>query len=130
MAVAALTLSGCAVAMHRAPSCPAGQEQLRTAQLFLGRKAPGLAIKSADLQAFIDKEIGPRFPEGVTVLEGGSRWQGADNMLIRDAAKVVMIVLPARGDSGGRLHAVQTAYRARFSQDTMLVVTPPSCVAL
>jgi hypothetical protein len=111
-----------------APACPAGQENLRTAQLFLGRQAPGAAIAPWDLQRFVEQEITPRFPDGVTVLDGGAQWKGSENILIRDAAKVVLIVLPARGDTQGRVEAVRAAYRQRFNQDSVVVVTPPACV--
>ena len=111
-----------------APACPAGQENLRTAQLFLGRQAPGAAITPWELQRFVDQEITPRFPDGVTVLDGGAQWQGNENILIRDAAKVVLIVLPAKGDPQNRIEAVRAAYRQRFHQESVLVVTPPTCV--
>jgi hypothetical protein len=111
-----------------APACPAGQEHLRTAQLFSGRQTAGMAITPWDLQRFVDQEITPRFPDGVTVLDGGAQWQGNENILIRDAAKVVLIVLPARGDPQNRVEAVRAAYRQRFNQETVLVVTPPTCV--
>lgn len=113
-----------------APACPAGQEQLRTAQIFLGRQSPGQAVAKADLQRFIDQEIRPRFTDGFTVLDAGPKWRGDPNMLIRDAAKVVTVVLPARGDRQGRVEAVRSAYRARFNQETVVVVSQPECVAL
>lgn len=122
-------LAGCATPPPPA-ACPAGQESLRTAQLFLGRKAPGSqTITAAQLQAFIDQEITPRFPDGLTVLDGGGQWQGAENRLIREAAKVVLIVLPANGDAAARVEKVRAAYKANFSQDSALLITQAACVA-
>jgi hypothetical protein len=122
-------LSGCQL-IPFAPACPAGQEHLRTAQLSLGRKNVGPPVKASDLQKFIDREITPRFPAGVTVMEGGSQWKGADSVLVRDAAKIVLIILPASGDRQGRLEAVRRAYRAQFKQESVLVVTQPACMAV
>jgi hypothetical protein len=136
--LAAAGLSGCIVAQQQKPAprparapplaCAPGQEHLRTAELFLGRKTPA-TTSPADLQRFIDQEITPRFPEGVTVLDGGAQWQGSENALIRDAAKVVLIVLPAAGDPQAKVEAVRTAFRNRFNQDSVVVVTQPACVA-
>jgi hypothetical protein len=126
--LAALLLAGCA-ATPKKPACPAGQELLPTAQLFLGQKAPGVAARPADLRRFVDEEITPRFPDGVTVLDGGVQWQGAEDRLMREAAKVVLIVLPPGGDPYGRVEAVRSAYRSRFKQDAVLVMTQPACVA-
>jgi hypothetical protein len=64
------------------------------------------------------------------VVAGGGKWKGAENRLIRDAAKVVLIVLPSKGDPQPKVDAVQAAYRTRFKQDSTVVMPPPACVAL
>lgn len=120
-----MTVAGCATAP--APACPAGQEHLRTAQLFLGQKAGGPQVGPGDLARFIDQEVTPRFPDGVTVLDGGGQWQGSENQLIREAVKVVMIVLPPASDAKRRVDQVREAYKTRFQQDSVLV-TQASCV--
>ena len=38
--------------------------------------------------------------------------------------------LDAKGDMNGKLEAVRKAYRTRFKQESVLVVTQPACVAL
>ena len=122
----ALSLAGCA--NFQRPTCPIGQEQLRTAQLFLGSSAVSTASE-AELRKFVDQEITPRFPGGLTVLDGGGQWQGPENKLIREAAKVVLIVLPPSGEAQTRIEAVRTAYKTRFKQDSVMLVTQAACVA-
>ncbi len=125
----ALNLAGCA-AVRPAPSpCLAGQEHLRTAQLFLGRKAADWPVTEPELRRFVDQEITPRFPDGVTVLDGGGQWSGPQDQMMRDAAKVVMIILPAKGDILAKIDAVRAAYQTQFKQETVLQVTQPACVA-
>ena len=122
-----LGLAGCASQPKLA--CPAGQSELRTAQIFLAAKTPA-KISDNDLRRFVDAEVTPRFPDGVTVVDGGGQWKGDDNRMIREAAKVVLIVLPPRGDPQAKVEAVRTAYRTRFKQDSVVVLPPPACVAL
>ena len=126
--VVAISLAGCASAPAKL-ACPVGQTPLRTAQLFLAAKAPA-RLNDQDLRNFVVGEVTSRFPDGVTVVDGGGQWKGADNQMIRDAAKVVLIVLPARGDPMIKVEAVRTAYRARFNQESLVVMPPPACVAL
>jgi hypothetical protein len=123
----AMTVAGCA-SLQR-PACAPGQESLRTAELFLGargRQAPS----DADLRRFVAEEVTPRFSGGVTVLDGGAQWKGAQEQWMRDAAKVVMIVLPSGPLTSLRLGAVSKAYRARFGHDPAGVFVRQSCVAL
>lgn len=119
-----LTLAGCA--SLQTPSCPTGQERLRTAQMFFSQK-PG--VSDAEFRKFVDDELTPRFPDGLTILNGGGQWGGSENQLIREASKVVVIVLPARGDPSARIEAARGAYKKRFQQQTVLLVTQASCVS-
>jgi hypothetical protein len=130
-AAATLALVGCASSRSPPlPACAAGQEARHTAQLFFGRNSgEKAAVSEADFRKFIDDEVTPKFPDGLTVLDGGGQWRGEENRLIREASKVVMIVLPKGRDSSSRIEAVRTAYKTRFHQDSVLLVTRPACVS-
>src|SRR5687767_924751 len=93
--VLALALAGCSTVksprVAAAPACPPGQEHLRTAQLFFGRNVgPDRAVSETDFRKFMDDEVTPRFPDGLTVMDGGLQWRGSENQLIREASKVVL----------------------------------------
>jgi hypothetical protein len=127
--VVVLGLAACASA-PKLPSCPDGQQRLRTAQLFFGGNVgarPG--VTDAAFGKFVDEELTPRFPDGLTILDGGGQWRGPENKLIRESAKVVLIVLPAAGDSSDRIEAVRNAYKTRFQQDSVLLITQAACVS-
>jgi hypothetical protein len=129
---ASLALGACATqpAHERLAACPAGQEAHRTAQLFFGRNVGEKAqVSEADFHRFVDEELTPKFPDGLTVLDGGGQWRGDENRLIREASKVVMIVLPKGRDSSPRIEAVRAAYKTRFHQDSVLLVTQSACVS-
>jgi hypothetical protein len=129
LALAASALGGCA-SVEPTPTCPAGQEPMRTAQLFFGRNIGATpAVSEADFQRFVDTEITPRFPQGLTILEGGGQWKGAENTLIREASKVVVLVFPMGGGRMAKVREVREAYKKRFSQEAVLTVTQDACVA-
>jgi len=124
----ALMLAGCSTAP--APGCPPGQERLRTAQLFFGRNVGARpAVSEAAFRKYVDEELTPRFPDGLTVLDGGGQWRGEENKLIREASKVVLIVLPRAVDAPARIEAARAAYKTRFDQESVLLITQASCVS-
>jgi hypothetical protein len=124
-----LVLAGCA-SVHPRP-CPTGQERLRTAQLFFAPNTDGKPrVSDADFRKFADEELTPRFPDGLTILNGGGQWRGSENQLIREASKVVLIVLPTKGDAGARIEAARRAYTKRFRQESVLLVTQASCISI
>ncbi len=104
---------------------------MRTAQLFFGQNIddkPG--VSDVEFRKFTDEILTPRFPQGLTVLDGGGQWTGAENKLIREAAKVVVLVLPsANGENRRKLGEVRQAYVERFHQDSVMMVTQRACVS-
>jgi hypothetical protein len=129
---AGLMLTGCVSigGGTATPACPAGQDYVRTAQLFFGRNdGEQPRVTEADFRRFVDEELTPRFPDGLTVLDGGGQWRGDANRLIREASKVVLIVLPKNRDAGARVEAVRAAYKSRFHQESVMLLTQPSCVS-
>ena len=69
------------------------------------------------------------FPDGLTVIDGGGQWRGPNDTLIRESSKIVFLVLP-KGDAGApRLNTVREAYKTRFKQDSVLLITQPACVS-
>ena len=122
-------LTGCSTL--QLAGCPAGQASLRTAQLFFARNdGKGLAVSDQAFRKFMADEVSPRFPQGLSVLDGGAQWRGEANRMIRESAKVVSVALPARGDSATPIEAVRGAYRTRFKLNSEVRVTEPACVAL
>ena len=103
---------------------------MRTAQLFLGRSVKDAApVSDADFARYVDEELTPRFPDGLTVTDGAGQWREPSGALVREASKVVFLVLPRTPDVQERLNAARAAYKTRFRQDSVLLVTQPACVS-
>ena len=127
LAASAAILSGCA---SLAPAiCPAGQSAGREVQLFFGRNVGDrVGVSEADFQRFVDEELTPRFPEGLTVLDAAGQWRGASGVIGREPSKVVILVLPGRAGDEGKLAEVRQAYRVRFAQEAVLMTMQPTCL--
>ena len=128
LTASAAILTGCA-ALPPAAVCPAGQSEGREVQLFFGRNiGDQLGVSEADFQSFVDQELTPRFPNGLTVLDAAGQWRGASGVIGREPSKVVILVLPGRAGEEDRLAAVRQAYKARFSQEAVLMTVQPTCL--
>jgi hypothetical protein len=114
-----------------APACPAGQDYLRTAQLFFARRTgEEPRVSDDEFRRFVDQELTPRFQEGLTVMDAGDRWRSDPDKLVSGAARVVVIVLPKGRDETAKIEAVRAAYRSKFHRDSVVRVGAPSCVVL
>jgi hypothetical protein len=118
-------LAGCA----DAPVCRTGLKQMTAAEFYFGLAIPGGGVVSeSDWQRFVDEEITPRFPDGLTITDASGQWKGVTG-IVHERSKRLFVVLPDAASAAAKLEAVRAAYRTRFRQDSVLIVETPVCGA-
>src|SRR5712691_5828567 len=140
-ALAALLLAllvGCAAPPSTAPpaaapySCllPAEQRML-VAELFFGRNIRGRRpLSDAEWSQFAAEIVAPNFPDGFTVLDGDGQWQNpATRETVRERTKILLVAARRAPDLAPRLAAVIDAYKTRFRQQSVGLITRDSCAA-
>src|SRR5262249_9176152 len=94
--VVALALTGDAGAQLL--DCRGGQRPTQVAELMFGRKiGDRVGVGDDEWKSFIDREITPRFPDGLTIFDADSQWRDkASGKVVREPSKNVQIVLPRK----------------------------------
>ncbi|THD79429.1 MAG: DUF3574 domain-containing protein [Phenylobacterium sp.] len=128
-ALALTGLTGCVAidASKTALACPAGEAQQQVAELALGRNiGQTVGVSEADFTRFLDEEVSPRFPDGLTVQDSQGRWL-YNGVLYREPGKLLTLILSHPGDRA-KLAAIAAAYERRYRQDAVLIRVRPECV--
>lgn len=123
-----LTVAGGA----QAADCPlAGQQPMLIVQMYFGQDIEGQgSIPALRWQAFVRKDITPRFPDGLTIYDARGQWMNPKTGAIgREATKVVQMAVPLAPDLNTKIAEVAAAYRSRFHQQSVGVVTSAGCGA-
>jgi hypothetical protein len=94
----------------------------------LGRR-DGTEIGEADWRAFLDAEVTPRFPDGLTVLSGYGQWRNSAGAIAKEKSMTLVIWHRPSADSEARIEAIRAAYKSRFAQESVLRVDGLSCVS-
>lgn len=128
--IAALALALPTGAYAEPLACNGGQKPMQAAELIFGRNIGAvMAVSEAAWRRFVARELTPRFPRGLTITDAAGQWRDARrHMIVREPSKVVQIILPGGSDDLARLDAVVAAYKLRFHQQSVAVVTWPVCV--
>jgi hypothetical protein len=98
-------------------------------ELIFGRAKPdGTSVTDAEWQSFLDREVTPLFPDGLTVLEGRGQWR--DNGVVRSEETIILVIWHASdfGDEA-KIESIRTAYKKRFAQQSVMRVDGASCVS-
>ncbi len=148
--VCCFALSACAVRNTSSAAAPeATIPANRTAFTYQG--APflrtelffGLSVQNTDgsdteiteqqWREFLDREVTPRFPDGLTVLDCRGQWRH-NGRIVREKSKVLYLLhpLPKPGESDAadqKIEKIRSIYKERFHQDSVLRVTQPADVS-
>jgi hypothetical protein len=118
-------LTTAAVAQPSLP-CTGTQKPWTVAELLFGRSN----VSDFDWNRFLDAEITPRFPDGLTVYDARCQWRNPQTRKIsRERSKVVMIAMPPDAGNEARLREIVAAYKTRFKQQSVGLILRPSCVS-
>jgi hypothetical protein len=130
--LAALLLAGLAAGCAGGePPCPAGTQRATVAEAYFGRDVRGRApVTDAEWRDFLDGTMTPAFPDGLTAVEGAGQWRGTDGRILREASKVVTLVLPGATaeQARERIRPLELVWTSRFQQDSVLTVYRSACV--
>lgn len=131
MLLSALLSIGTAVTFGRVPStgpdpsvttaAVAGNGTLyaRT-ELYFGQSRPGGEVSEAEFAGFLDEEITPRFPDGLTLLSGLGQYASSSG-LVEERSKVVILLYPLTDQDADReIEEIRASYRTLFDQESVL----------
>ena len=120
-----------AAAAAQGLECRNPAQPMMVAELLFGRNIGGrLGVTEAKWQKFLAREVTPRFPDGLTVFDAAGQWRDTKTKRVtRERSKVVMIVTTADAQVAERIDAIVAAYKQRFKQQSVGVMTRPACVA-
>ncbi len=110
-------------------ACSSSAQSMARLELLFGRGKPdGSSVTDAEWKSFLDAEVTPLFPDGLTVLDGYGQWR--DGAVIKSEETIVLVIwhTTAVGDEA-KIDAIRTSYKQRFQQQSVMRVDSASCVS-
>lgn len=108
--------------------CGNGESLIRD-QIFFGRGVPnGGEVSDSAWHEFLETEVTPRFPAGLTVFDASGQWRDGGGQVVRERTWLLILYHPASEASARSVTALINAYRQRFAQEAVLHDRGPACV--
>jgi hypothetical protein len=129
--IAAGTFASTAAAQTLA--CGAPLEPMQQVELMFGRNIGGggrLGVGDAQWSRFLAREVTPRFPDGLSIIDAAGQWQDTERgRVVREPSKLVIIVTADDAPARDKIAAIVAAYKEQFHQRSVGVVSRPVCAA-
>ncbi|MFD9358473.1 DUF3574 domain-containing protein [Streptomyces sp. NPDC060031] len=92
-------------------------------RLYFGTDRPGgrPPVAEGEFMGFLEREITPAFPEGLTVHDGYGQWRGQDGKAVHETSYEVVLLYPEKDadERSVRIERIRRAYEDRFQQDSV-----------
>jgi hypothetical protein len=99
-----------------------GERFARTELFFGSAKPDGSEVTTEEFQQFVDDEITPRFPDGLTLLMGLGQFRGSSGVIVQERSMLLILLYPVetRQDSSVKIEQIREAYKQLFQQESVL----------
>lgn len=92
-------------------------------RLFFGTARPdgGAPVTDRQFLDFIDHQVTPHFPDGLTLQDGRGQWRNQHGTIERERSYELILLYPrseAR-ERDRRIEGIRTAYERRFGQESV-----------
>ena len=123
---ALLALSACAppAVQTAPPTCAAPLRPALQVDLYFGEIGP------AEWRSFLDEEVTPRFPDGLSVIDIYGQYRNQQGAIGRERSKLLVIVVFDAPAHASRVQAIVDSFRRRHKQESVLRVERPVCAGL
>lgn len=133
-------VSGCAATAPAASSTlrgdaahPAQAQGWVETRLYFGlgpADEPSNGASEQGWRAFLDAEVTPRFPDGLSVVDVYGQWRGkGQSVPERLRSKLLVIDYPDTAANRDKVEAIRTAWKKRTGDQSVLRVTQPAEVS-
>jgi hypothetical protein len=97
--------------------------ELIQADLYFGRNIKGVGeVSEAEFQAFVDREVTPRFPDGLTIYDADGQFLDSTGTLIQEPSKVISLIFTDTVENEAAIDEIIQAYKQQFQQESVLQV--------
>jgi hypothetical protein len=104
--------------LHDAPLNCSTQHITR---MFFGTQSPNGVVTRVQWAEFLNTEITPRFPNGLTVFDARGQWRGAQGAIAREDSFVVEVAHAQQPLYIQHIVAIVAAYKTQFAQEAVMV---------
>ena len=105
-------------------ACAAPLKPAVEGDLYFGEISP------TEWRAFLDEEVTPRFPDGLSVIDIYGQYRNQQGTIGRERSKLLVIVVLDAPAHASRVQAIVDSYRRRYKQESVLRVERPICAGL
>jgi hypothetical protein len=108
-----------------ATDCIPPSKSMARTEMFFGAGR----VSDAEWKQFLAREVTPRFPDGLTALDGYGQWKAPSGAIAKERSRVLILMHNEDASSSQRIEAIRATYKRQFHQSSVMRVDAEDCVS-
>lgn len=109
--------------------CTLPAKRMDRLELVFGLAGRQGRVSSRAWAAFMEREVTPRFPDGLTVFDGYGQWRNKRGTISKESSRLLLIWYERDATTEAKIEAIRAAFKRRFHQESVLRANEISCVS-
>ena len=104
-------------------ACVQKAETFWRTELYFGRdKNDGTQVSDEEWAQFLDEFVTPKFPDGLTVLDGNGQYRLENGKIVKEKSKVMILLYKpkTRLVNSRKIDQIRNEYKKRFKQESVM----------
>jgi hypothetical protein len=92
-------------------------------ELYFGRdKNDGTQVSDEEWAQFVDEVVTPKFPDGLTVLDGNGQYRLENGTIVKEKSKVMILLYTPKTKlvNSSKIDQIRNEYKKRFKQESVM----------
>jgi hypothetical protein len=102
---------------------PVGELWAQTDLYFGTAKPDGSVVTDEEFKRFLDAEVTPRFPDGLTLFTAFGQFRNSSGVIVQERSLVLVLLYPPpTASSSKKIEEIRSLYKQMFQQESVLRV--------
>jgi hypothetical protein len=98
-------------------------------ELYFGLSNSNGVVSQEEFQHFINTEVTPRFPNGLTVINAKGQFKNSNGIIIKEDSNLLILFYIFNAERNACVEQIRDAYKKTFQQESVMRVDEQSCVS-
>jgi hypothetical protein len=88
--------------------------------LYFGLNKPQGRVSDTEWNRFLNEEVTPRFPDGLTVWDAKGQWKDPKGKIGKESTKVLLLIHPDNPAADKAIQTIIEIYKKKFDQESVM----------
>lgn len=108
-------------------TCLSNEQPTVMESLYFGTAKPGGVVSQEEWASFVNEQVTPAFPEGLTSWSASGQWRMAGGRIEQEASHILQVTHDGSSAKETAVQRIMATYKHNFQQEAVMRIRSRAC---